>query len=106
MIQGVVRHYVKALATQNGDEACKNLTGDARRALIDSNASVTTCQQAIASAGSGLGAAETHAVEQAPIQVHITGTGAVATFQPQGQNLNTYALVKLSGTWYISNLQG
>ena len=104
--QGVVRDYVKALFGGNGNEACKDLSGDALHGLEGPAFGNSTCQQAIASLGQGFTKSQAQAAEGAPIQVRVHGDTAVATFTPKGQRTDRYDLTKVSGVWHITTLSG
>ena len=105
-IQDTVRTYLNAVADADGKAACDQLTGEARRALVDSVRSqvpelnVTTCQSAITTVAANLGADETSSlknVDFASVQIREDS----ATARPKGAT-GKAELRKINGEWYIS----
>jgi hypothetical protein len=103
-VQGVVRDYVNASLSGDGNEACRDLSGAALRGLTGPAFGNSTCQQAIVSLSRGFAKGQAQAAAAVPIHVQVHGDTAVATFKPKGQETDTYGLTKANGVWQITSL--
>jgi hypothetical protein len=105
-VQSVVRDYVKASLTGDGNAACKDVRGAALHNLTGPLFGNTTCQRAIVSLARGFTKSQVQAAEAAPIRVQVHGDTAVATFEAKGEGTDRYALTKSGGAWHITAFAG
>src|SRR3954469_18674896 len=101
----VVHAYFEAVASGDGDAACAQLTGDARRSVVDYIAQqlpevgATTCTQAMQAIADNLGGDEASTLKKAK----VTDTkidGDTATVSIEGATRDA-TLRRTDGTWYI-----
>ena len=99
-----VKTYLTALADSDGDTACDQLTGGARRELATGlaetlpEAGLLTCAGAVELLGDLLGIEEAEALREADIDVTVDGERASAI--PIG-GTDTIRLVKTADGWLI-----
>jgi hypothetical protein len=96
-VKDTVTGYLSALADGNGDEACRQLTGDARREVADT-AGMPSCQQTISAVADNLDDSEKDRLRDAKIaRVKVTKIKRECSKLVEGLCRGPTAIVRVDG---------
>ena len=104
-VRDTVETYLTALADGDGERACDQLTGNARRKLVDSltqqvpEVDATSCEDALAMVAANIGADEERTLKDAEI-TKVSGQGELGHSPARGADTDA-ELVKTDAGWLI-----
>lgn len=102
-----MKTYLEALADGDGEKACDQLTGEAKRAVLDEISGqlpefgAASCEDALDTLAENLGEDEKSALRDAEIEVKVDGD--TATARP-AKGTDDAELRKIDGKWLISRI--
>jgi hypothetical protein len=107
-VKTVVSTYLNAFVDGNGDRACDQLTGDAKRHAVDAirervpELNITSCTQAIETLSENAGQDELNNLKDVEFET-VTINGEHASARPKGASTDA-TLTRTSAGWLISSL--